>query len=153
MDFDMRKMIVLGVFCAFSAAASAGAYEWTSGWGMGVSEHLVDDGNGNELNISCPDDEEQGYVSAYATINGKQYSSSDEPGFDVIVDGKAYTNPFYTGCRACGDIFRNDFWEALRKANRLQLSAEGRTINLPTKNLAQVLKPIDSQENSCRSEW
>ncbi|WP_374377789.1 hypothetical protein [Pseudomonas fluvialis] len=41
-----------------SASAQAGTYEWTSGWGMGVSEHQVDDGNGNDLNISCPDYEE-----------------------------------------------------------------------------------------------
>lgn len=150
----MNSRLVCGALLGFLAlGAQAGTYEWTSGWGMGVNEHLVDDGNGSELNISCPDYEEDGYVSAYATINGKQYSSSDGPGFDVIVDGKTYANPFYTGCRACGDIFRNEFWEALRKANRLQLSAEGRTINLPTKNIAQVLMPIDSQENSCRSEW
>ena len=150
----MKIRLVYGALLSLLAfGVQAGTYEWTAGWGMGVSEHLVDDGNGNELNISCPDYEEDGYVSAYATISGKQYSSSDDPGFDVIVDGKTYTNPFYTGCRACGDILRNEFWEALRKANRLQLSAEGRTINLPTKNIAQVLKPIDSQENSCRSEW
>lgn len=53
------------------ANAHAGSYEWTSGWGMGVSEHLVDDGNGNELNISCPDYEEDGYVRAHASIGGR----------------------------------------------------------------------------------
>lgn len=148
-----RTLICAALATMMSGAVSAGTYEWTSGWGMGVSEHLVDDGNGNELNISCPDDEAQGYVSAYATIAGKQYSSSDEPGFDVIVDGKTYSNPFYTGCRACGDIFRNEFWAALRNANRLQLSAEGRTINLPTKNIGQVLRPLERPENNCRSEW
>jgi hypothetical protein len=39
----------------------------------------------------------------------------------------------------------------LRKANRLQLTAKGRTINLPSKNIGQVLKPVDSPDNSCRS--
>lgn len=151
---DMKKTLICAALATMmSGAALAGTYEWTSGWGMGVSEHLVDDGNGNELNISCPDYEEQGYVSAYATINGKQYSSNDEPGFDVIVDGVTYSNPFYTSCRVCSEIFRGEFWEALRKANRLQLSAGGSTINLPTKNIGQVLKPLDSPENSCRSEW
>jgi len=151
---DMKRTLICAALAALmSGTAAAGTYEWTSGWGMGVSEHLVDDGNGNELNISCPDYEEQGYVSAYATINGKQYSSNDEPGFDVIVDGVSYSNPFYTGCRVCSEIFRGEFWEALRQANRLQLSAGGSTINLPTKNIGQVLKPLDSSENSCRPEW
>ncbi|SUC88767.1 Uncharacterised protein [Pseudomonas aeruginosa] len=64
-------------------SAQAGTYEWTPGWGMGVSEHLVDDGNGNELIISCPDYEEDGYVRAYASIGGRQYSSEEGSGFDV----------------------------------------------------------------------
>jgi len=78
---------------------------------MGVNEHLVDDGNGNELNISCRSIRSMGYVSVYH-VAGKQYSSSDKLGFDVIVDGKTYSNPFYTGCRACCDIFLGEFWEA-----------------------------------------
>ncbi|OHZ01904.1 hypothetical protein R5R73_15515 [Salinicola sp. LHM] len=152
----MNKRLCLSflLFCAMIAAgrsATAGTYEWTSGWGMGVSEHLVDDGNGNELNVSCPDYAEDGYVSAYATIHGKSYSSEDE-GFDVIVDGETYTNPFYTDCHVCGANFPA-FWEVLRKANRLQISAEGSKVTLPTKNIAAVLKPLDSPENSCRSAW
>jgi hypothetical protein len=72
-SMDMKRTLICAALAALmSGTAVAGTYEWTSGWGMGVSEHLVDDGNGNELNISCPDYEEQGYVSAYATINGKQ---------------------------------------------------------------------------------
>lgn len=78
------------------ASAQADIYEWTSGWGMGVSEHLVDDGNGNELNISCPDYKEDDYVRAYATIGGRQYSSEKGSGFDVIVDGETYSTPFFT---------------------------------------------------------
>lgn len=137
--------------------ASAGTYEWTTGWGMGVSEHMVDDGNGNELNISCPDYEEDGAVRAYATIAGKQYSSeegamSGDRSFDVIVDGEHYSNPFFTDCRACGANFPA-FWQALRQANRLQLVGGGHTINLPTTNIAAVLTPLDSPENSCRSAW
>ncbi|TRO25850.1 hypothetical protein EQ826_12530 [Ectopseudomonas mendocina] len=132
--------------------AQAGTYEWTSGWGMGVSEHLVDDGNGNELNISCPDYEEDGYVRAYATIGGRQYSSEDDSGFDVIVDGVTYSNPFFTDCRVCGANFP-DFWEALREANHLKLSAGGQIITLPTRNIANVLRPLGSPENSCRSAW
>lgn len=136
-------------------SANAGTYEWTSGWGMGVSEHMVDDGNGNELNISCPNYEEDGAVRAYATIAGKQYSSQDgaiseDRGFDVIVDGEHYSNPFFTDCRVCGANFPA-FWQALRQANRLQLVGGGQTINLPTKNIAAVLAPLDSPENSCSS--
>lgn len=92
---------------------------------MGVSEHLVDDGNGNELNISCPDYEEDGYVRAYASIGGRQYSSEEGSGFDVIVDGETYNNPFFTDCRVCGANFPS-FWETLRQANHLKLMADGK---------------------------
>lgn len=134
------------------ASAHAGTYEWTSGWGMGVSEHLVDDGNGNELNISCPNHEEDGYVRAYASIGGQQYSSDEGNGFDVIVDGDTYSNPFFTDCRACGANFPG-FWEALRKANNLKLAVGGQTVNLPTQNINTVLQPLYSPENSCNSAW
>lgn len=149
----MRKTSTL-LLCTLltCTGAQAGTYEWTSGWGMGVSEHLVDDGNGNELNISCPDYEEDGYISAHASIGGRQYSSQDDAGFDVIVDGERYSNPFFTNCRVCGANFPG-FWEALRKANNLKLVAGGITVNLPAKNIANVLKPLDSGENSCRSAW
>lgn len=41
----MAKNILLGSLFTLAACnvAVAGTYEWTSGWGMGVSEHLVDD--------------------------------------------------------------------------------------------------------------
>ncbi|WP_312956686.1 hypothetical protein [Pseudomonas songnenensis] len=142
------------LFCGLliCTSAQAGTYEWTSGWGMGVSEHLVDDGNGNELNISCPDYEEDGYVRAYASIGGRQYSSEEGIGFDVIVDGEIYNNPFFTDCRVCGANFPG-FWEALRQTNHLKLVAGGMTINLPTKSIANALRPLGSPENSCRSAW
>ncbi|AYW72324.1 hypothetical protein N0002_07080 [Pseudomonas aeruginosa] len=128
----------------------AGTYEWTSAYTQGVEEHLVDDGNGNELNISCPDDERP--VTAYASITGKQYSSDKGDGFDVIVDGTTYSNPFFTDCHVCGANFPG-FWAALRKANNLQISAEGKTVKLPTKNLKKVLLPYSNKQNICRSAW
>ena len=149
----MHKTKILMLCCVLTcASAYADTYEWTSGWGMGVSEHLVDDGNGNELNISCPHYEEDGYVPAHAQNGGPQYSADEGNGFDVIVDGETYSNPFFTDCRACGANF-SGFWEALRKANNLKLPADGQTANLPTKNITSVLHPLGSPENSCNSAW
>ncbi|BCR23452.1 MULTISPECIES: hypothetical protein [Pseudomonadaceae] len=133
-----------------SSVAQAGTSIWTASYTQGVEEHLVDDGNGNQLNITCPDDGESA-VSAYATIAGKQYSSEND-GFDVIVDGTTFSNPFYTDCEACSASFPG-FWAALRKANSLQLSAGGQTVKLPTQNLPQVLQPLTSKKNLCRSGW
>lgn len=131
--------------------ASAASGEWTTSWAQGVSMYTADDGNGNELLISCPDHD--GYVSAQAVIQGKLHYSDDEQGFDVIVDGQLYDNPFFTDCHACSNSFKEAFWESLRQTNRLQLTAQGRTINLPTRNLQTVLPPLDDPENSCRSAW
>ncbi|OHC29807.1 MAG: hypothetical protein A2Y50_01330 [Pseudomonadales bacterium RIFCSPLOWO2_12_59_9] len=147
-----KKALLIALLTWMAAtAANAGTNTWTSGWGMGVSEFLVDDGKGSSLNISCPDDE-QGYVSGYATIGEKQYSSAEGAGFDVIVDGKTYSNPLFTDCHACGAGFP-EFWKALRKADRLELAADGNVVHLPTKNIAGVLKPLLDPKNTCRSAW
>lgn len=151
----MNKKLYLALVIGSMVANSvwAGTYEWTKGWAQGVTEHMVSDGNGNELNVSCSNDEETP-ITAYATIAGAQYASDDNRGgFDVIVDGKIYSNPFYTDCNVCSNIFRNSFWEDLRKANNLQVSAGGKTINLPTKNIKKTLLPLNHKENSCHSAW
>ncbi|HBP1969508.1 hypothetical protein FA346_26245 [Pseudomonas aeruginosa] len=148
---NSKHLLALALAWALTSTAWGGTYEWTSGWGQGVSEYQADDGNGNALSISCPD-HEGGYISAYADIAGKAYSSDQEGGFDVIADGVLYSNPFFTDCRVCAANFPG-FWKALRQANNLQISAEGRTVNLPTKNLEAVLRPLDDPHNSCTAAW
>ena len=138
-----RKPLALALTCLITTTSFAGAFEWTSGWGMGTSEYAVDDGNNNALLISCPS---EGYVSAEATIQS-------QPGFDVIVDGVTFSNPFYTDCRVCADIFKAQFWEAFRKANRLQLSVDGQVVNLPTTKLHDVTQPLDDPANGCYAAW
>ena len=143
----MKTALLISVLLAsFATTATAGKYVWTSGWGQGVTEYLVDDGNKNELNISCPD--ESGAISGYATINGNLYSS-DDGGFNVIVDGEAYNNPFKTDCNVCAANFPF-FWSALRKANNIKIEAGGKTVVLPTKNVGKVLPSLKSKNNTCR---
>lgn len=149
MNTKLLRASLLG--CLIANTASAGTNQWTTDWAQGISEYLVDDGNGNELNISCSNDNDSP-VTAFASIAGKQYASDDDVGFDVIVDGVRYSNPFFTDCHACGNAFPA-FWKALRNANRLQISDEHTTVNLPSKNLAKVVQPLDSSENSCKSAW
>ena len=94
-------------------------------------------------------------ISASATIEGRRYHSdslSGGEGFDVVIDGEVYTNPFYTDCRVCGDLFP-EFWQAFRQANNLYISADGVRSRLPTKNIDSVIAPLDSPENSCASAW
>lgn len=149
-DTMKRTTLTLTLTCLITAPAFAGSSEWTTGWAMGTSEYAVDDGNSNALLISCPSD---GYVSAEATIQGERHDSESQPGFDVIVDGVTFSNPFYTDCRACADIFKAEFWEAFRKANSLQLSVDGQTVNLPATNLQDVTQPLDNPANDCFAAW
>lgn len=148
---NSKHLLALALAWALTNTAWGGTYEWTSGWGQGISEYQTDDGNQNGLLISCGEQEGLA-VSAYADIAGKAYSSDQEPGFDVIVDGVPYSNPFFTDCRVCAANFPG-FWKALRQANNLQISAEGRTVNLPTKDLETVLRPLDDPHNSCTAAW
>lgn len=119
---------------------------------MGANEYAVEDGNGNELVITCPAEDGR-YVSASTTVNGQVYRSEDGQGFDLIVDGKTFRNPFYTDCRACSSIFTHDFWGALRQAKRLQVSAQGKVITLTTQNLKTVLPALNDKNNSCQAAW
>ncbi|GMQ55542.1 hypothetical protein [Halopseudomonas aestusnigri] len=128
----------------------AGTYEWTEGWGMGVSEYSVDDGNGIGLTISCSP--ERG-VSAGLSLPGQYISSDEQPGFDLIVDGERYSNPFFTDCRVCDANFREAFWDALREANKLKVVINERVINLPTTNLGDILPSQDDPNNTCLSRW
>lgn len=146
------KHILAYLFLTITTSLSwGGSFQWTYGWGMGVSEYEVNDGNDNALIISCPDYDDA--ISAFASIEGKEYFSNELPGFDVIVDGQMYRNPFFTNCRICGATFRNAFWEALRTARHLHITAEGVTVVLPTKGLQNIIPSIHAPENSCRSEW
>ena len=154
----LLSLVVIGMM---SNVAWAGTYEWTSAWAQGFTENAVDDGNGNSLTISCPDEDSEDAegkdnsdVRAYASIAANEYASKDAAGvgFDVIVDGAKYSNPFETNCNACSASFPA-FWSALRNANNLQISAAGQTVKLPTKNIKTVLLALDNKENSCRSTW
>lgn len=123
-------------------------YKWKSGWGQGVTEYSSEDGNGNSLYIACPNDEKA--VSAIASINGIQYESgSPTGGFTVIVDGEEFSDPFNTDCRVCANNFPI-FWEKLRKANNIKISANNSTAIIPTRDIEKTIPAFDSTDNSCR---
>lgn len=90
---NTKTLLMVALSGLAANTASAGTNIWTSGWAMGTAEYAVDDGNGNELVIACPSDEDR-YVSASATVSGRGYSSEDGRGFDLIVDGKTFHTRF-----------------------------------------------------------
>ncbi len=158
----MKKPLLRATLLCFALTgqASAETHAWSSGWGMGVTEYTVDDGNRNALTVACPDRVDEsamagGHMSAHALIDGREYASdtlSGGDGFDVVIDGETWRNPFFTDCRVCGDNFPA-FWQALRQANHLVVSADGVVAELPTANLADAVPPLDSPANTCRSAW
>lgn len=152
----MKKVVITLVFAmsSFPAPLVAGEFEWTSGWGMGVIEYHVSDGNKNEVIISCPDDEYSGHITADAMIDGEWHSSKDHGagGFDVIVDGEMFSNPFFTDCRVCSENFRV-FWDKFIDANNLMISYNGKAARLPTNKINQLLSPLGSEMNSCSPAW
>ncbi|MGA4815313.1 hypothetical protein ACPA9J_08825 [Pseudomonas aeruginosa] len=83
--------------------------EWTSSYTQGVEEHLVDDGHDNKLSIARPDDDEPRPRLRHPRRQSAY--SSEKDGFDVIVDGTTFSNPFYTDCEACSSSFPG-FWAA-----------------------------------------
>lgn len=146
---DMKKTafaILLSLACA---SASAGTNEWQSGWGQGKTEFFAGDEAKSYLNFACDENDELSPVSASAVIAGKEfYSHNDRGGFDVIVDGVEYSNPFYVECNACSGYFP-EFWDAMRKAKKIELKADGLISSIPTKGFSKLTKPYASKENAC----
>ena len=144
------KRVTFSIFLSLaSACAFAAPQAWQSGCGQGKTEFFVGDEGKSYLNFACDADDEMSPVSASAIIAGKAFDShNDKGGFDVIVDGVEYSNPFYVECNACSGYFPA-FWAALRKAKRIELKAEGLTSSIPTQGLSQLTKPYGSKENPC----
>ncbi|WP_309140094.1 hypothetical protein [Pseudomonas sp. PDM25] len=66
------KLLGASLFgCLLASTASAGTNEWTADWAQGVSKYLVDDGNDNELNISCSNENDSHNVTAFCQHRGK----------------------------------------------------------------------------------
>ncbi|KOX63843.1 hypothetical protein AA303_17235 [Pseudomonas psychrophila] len=138
--------ILLSLTCA---SALADTNEWQSGWGQGKTEFFAGDEAQSYLNFACDADDETSPVSASATIAGKAFDShNDNGGFDVIVDGVEYNNPFYVECNACSGYFP-EFWAAMRKAKSIQLKAGGLTSSIPVKGFSKLTKSYASKENPC----
>ena len=128
-------------------SAIAGNQEWTQAASQGGTAYSVGDGKGNSLNISCSGAD--GSLLAAASIEGKMFSSNDAD-IDVIVDGDTYRDPFNTHCSACTTGFPF-FWNALREAKALNISASGKTASLPTKNIRKTLPPLKPKQSLCKS--
>ncbi|WP_415769291.1 hypothetical protein [Pseudomonas sp. LB3P38] len=146
---DMNRAafaILLSLACA---SATAATNEWQTGWGQGKTEFFAGDEAKSYLNFACDENDEMSPVSGSATISGKEfYSHNDKGGFDVIVDGVEYSNPFYVECNACSGNFPA-FWAAMRKAKTIELKADGLTSSIPAKGFSKLTKPYASKENPC----
>lgn len=144
----MNRGILALLLITFSALSHAAPNVWKSGFGQGKTEFFVGDEQTNYLNFACGADEDPP-IAASATINGKPfYSNDDEGGFDVIVDGVEYENPFNVDCRVCASNFET-FWKALRKAGKIEIKSAGQSAQIPVKGLSQLLKPYKSDQNPC----
>lgn len=144
----MRKMWPILFLTVACGSASASPTAWETGWGQGKTEFFAGDDKTSYLNFSC-DENDETPVSASATIGGKGfYSHDDKGGFDVVVDGIEYSNPFFVECNACASNFPA-FWSALRKGKHIQLKAGSLVSELPTKGLSKLLPMYKAKDNPC----
>jgi hypothetical protein len=128
-------------------AVPAGQQDWTHATNQSGTAYAVNDGKGNSLNISCSGAE--GSLLATADIDGKTISS-DNADIDFIVDGDTYRDPFNTHCPACTTGFPF-FWNVLREAKNLKISASGKSVILPTKNIQKALPALKPKQSLCNS--
>lgn len=144
----MKRSFLALLLISSSAISHASPTVWQSGFGQGKTEFFVGDEQTNYLNFACDADDET-TVSASATIGGKEfYSHDDNGGFDVVVDGVEFSNPFNVDCRVCASWFE-PFWKAMKKAKTIELRAHGQAGKIPVKGLSQLMKPYKSDANPC----
>lgn len=154
-----RKMIFNGVLLGFfPLLASAGTNEWSSGFGQGTTVYSIDDGNGNSLEISCPEGQARA-ASADMTTHGFSYSSPKDTAkqgmvaMSFVIDGVEFEDPFNTACTACESNFVHEIWPALLKANNLIVHADGYEVRFTTKGLRDQLLSLDDPANPCLTEF
>lgn len=148
----MKRIILSCTLCTLSSLAMAFGEigQWSSGWGQGVSEYNVSDAQGNSLYIACSEDRS---VSMILTLNGQEYGSYSEQGFDLLIDGQEIQTPYDTASR----VGANNFlfaWEALRKAKTLlAITSDGARVELSTRGSAKVLPAWGTAEYVCHTDF
>lgn len=146
----MKHVVFGGLF--LSAVCGAYAFgevgQWSTGYAQGVTEYTAVVSNKTNLYIAC--DEYEKPVSMTLTVDGKDYGSGANKGFDFIIDGKEIQTPYETASR----VGANNFiyaWDAIRKAKTLQAkTADGKLVDLPLKGAAKVLPKTTAKAFSCK---
>lgn len=136
-------------YLPLSAHAFGEPGRWSSGWGQGTSEYTVVDAQQNSLYIACGDSP----VTMTLTLGKKEYGSYSKKGFDLIIDGRAFSTPYDTSYHAGADNFRY-LWDLMRKAKTLQAKTEdGKTVKLPLAEVANALPSAKSKNFPCNTEF
>lgn len=156
----MKKIcFALALISINSSAFAFGEFgQWSAGWGQGTSEYQATVNDKNKLYIACPDtygDEDDKPVTMTLTVNGRDYGSYSNKGFDLIInnDGVRIQTPYETGYRAGHSNFEY-MWKKLRTAKSIvAITHDGKKLALPTKNAAKALPALHSKNYACKTEW
>lgn len=145
----MKKLFVFAVL-TIEAVIPAIAQEfddWTVGFGQGYLEHIVRNGPGNELNISCDIGATENHerTAIFVQILGKNPPPESEVRF--ILDAKETRlfadkyGSIETDCHACSDNFQY-LWRNIRKAKSMLVQfSDGRSSPFSLKGASKALDP------------
>ncbi|HDT6079954.1 TPA: hypothetical protein QHC28_004670 [Aeromonas veronii bv. veronii] len=146
----MKTLFIISavtILCSNNALAYGEAGRWSGGWGQGTSEYTAVVNEQNTLYIACSDTSK---VRMTATVQGKEYGSYKSQAFALIVDGSQYNEPYETDSRVGENNFF-DMWGKLRKAKSISIvTADGKQLALPTKDVASVLPATGTPEFGCQ---
>ncbi len=113
------------VFDAISQAKNANAPEdkiyvrgsWTSGWGQGITEYLLQSEDSERvLNLSCPDDEQEPVKIFFSNKDGAEDLRS------ITISNHEFEVAWMlSDCRACLNNYEL-FWDSLRQSAEISVS-------------------------------
>ncbi|MFQ2274750.1 hypothetical protein [Aeromonas hydrophila] len=140
--------MLLGMLLTVPAFAFGEQGRWSTGWAQGTTEYMAVVDKHNSLYIACSDTQS---VTMTATVQGKEYGAYAPQGFAMMVDGSQYDTPYETTSRVGENNFI-DMWEKLRNAKSISIvTADGKSLALPTNEAANVLPGTQTPDFSCLS--
>lgn len=146
----MRKCVLLFQisiplsFLVSGAAIASDNDSWSVGYSQGYAEYIVSNGPGNEFNISCNENAENGSTGILIDIVGKRPPGGSK--INVVLDGDEISfmadssGAIETDCHVCADSFIA-LWKGLKTANTMLVQfSDGRSSKFTMKGASKVFK-------------
>lgn len=126
----MRSIVVLLSASLLTPTAMAIPNVWSTGFGQGVAEHVIQNEQGDTFTLSCDVGySERGDLTGvgFVLANGQDLSPADNRKVELLIDGSVYWLPPELGWRN-GDNAWSNFLHAIPTAKRFDVYVDDKKV-------------------------